>query len=344
MSATTGSETTTRSRKTTATVVRNFSLLLALSIQVGLNPILTKWYAATVTNIGLRVAVIECMKLVIAIICLSLDGTLRTQLSEWNFALAMRTTFIPSLVYALQNGLNQHALDTLDGVTFNILNQTKILSTAFCVYWVLGKRPSREQAVALVLLLVSAILLTKRSHGATTTPSLTMTTMHAQGTVEALVAAGFSGIAGTMIQHSMQHRDRNNYMVTMELSVFGLAGVVFFNRWSWLLFQRLPHDADDLVFSMDEDVWHGWTWATWLVMACQAAGGVVVGLVIKFTGTVEKNFAVVAGVMLTALIESRVNHEAFGFTGCLSITLVATSSYLYAKYPPTIPVEPYKDL
>ena len=45
-----------------------------------------------------------------------------------------------------------------DGVVFNILNQTKMLFTAFFVYLIVGRRQSRMQCVALLIISMAGVL------------------------------------------------------------------------------------------------------------------------------------------------------------------------------------------
>jgi hypothetical protein len=56
---------------------------------------------------------------------------------------------LPALVYAVQNSLTQLAYRHLDGLTFNLLNQTKTLFAALCVYLLMGKGQTPRQMVAL---------------------------------------------------------------------------------------------------------------------------------------------------------------------------------------------------
>ena len=45
-----------------------------------------------------------------------------------------------------------------DGVVFNILNQTKMLFTALFVYLIVGRRQSRMQCVALLIISMAGVL------------------------------------------------------------------------------------------------------------------------------------------------------------------------------------------
>ncbi|CAE7785766.1 unnamed protein product [Symbiodinium pilosum] len=58
---------------------------------------------------------------------------------------------VPSLTYLLQNLCIQAAYQKLDGLVFNILNQTKMLFTALFVYLILGRRQSPVPASLFIM-------------------------------------------------------------------------------------------------------------------------------------------------------------------------------------------------
>ena len=309
--------------------LRNGTLLALLSVQVGLQPVLMKWYCKETESVALRVAVIEGFKWLIAVGSLMSQGELIQQVRQWNFRVASQTTLLPSLIYVVQNALNQNAVVILDGVTFNILNQTKIIWTAILVYVLLQKKQSSRQIVALMLLLLGAVVMTTRSHEGqsdATDQDDQGGMLFYTGVVQALIAAVLSGFAGTIIQRALQLQMRNAYMVTIELSMFGNLSLL----GSTLFFFLAPVETTS---TASGSMWKGWSVMTFFTMFIQAVGGIIVGFVIKYTGNVEKSFAVVVGLVLTAIIESSVNHAPFGSQGCLAVLLVGLSTYMYTKYP-----------
>lgn len=216
----------------------------------------------------------------------------------------------------LQNYLNQEAVTVLDGVTFNILNQTKIIWTAILVYVMLNKPQSRHQVGALVLLLGGAVLMTTSGKD---NAAANQEDMHTTQITQALIAAVCSGFAGTIIQKALQKKVRNPYMVTIELSIVGililLVTVVLYGNGA------------------TKDPWKGWTVMTVVTLLIQAMGGILVGFVIKYSGNVWKSFVVVIGLVLTAIIECTVNGEQFGSGQYGAVFLVSISTCIYAKYP-----------
>lgn len=65
------------------------------------------------------------------------DGTLKRAFKEWTLMGALTASGLPAAIYALQNSLLQISYKNLDSLTFTMLNQTKILFTAFFTYLIL---------------------------------------------------------------------------------------------------------------------------------------------------------------------------------------------------------------
>ncbi|RLN66575.1 hypothetical protein BBJ29_004543 [Phytophthora kernoviae] len=212
-----------------ASTTRQATLLLLLTLQVGVQPVLMGWYASEARDVRLRVGVVELLKLLLALVPLSCsrgEAGLLAQLKGWRLRAALATTVLPALIYVLQNLLNHAAVVTLDGVTFNVLNQTKIIWTALLVYLLLGKHQSPLQMLALGMLCIAAVLMTSSSVETAEEQGAEVKANDAAvftGMYQALLAAVLSALAGSLIQRALQREKRNQYMITVELSVLGEA-------------------------------------------------------------------------------------------------------------------------
>lgn len=340
-----------------ASMKNKVALLLLLAVQIGVQPLLMGWYARDASDVKLRVGVVEMMKLGIAVIPLAVGGKLVQELRDWKIGVALQTTAVPALIYALQNYLNLSAVVLLDGVTFNVLNQTKIIWTAVLVYWMLGRAQTRMQVLALAILCGAAVVMTVPSSKAkmnaaasgSSSDSYAATNDHDQeadaailsGVYQALTAAVLSALAGTIIQRALQMQKRNAYMVTMELSVVGQLMLVVWalgaSLWSRSSFGE-RHDTPTALHNRqlaetEPGVWSGWTPMTFFALFCQAIGGVIVGFVIKHCGNVQKSFAVVLGMVISAGLEHVCNGKPFGIEGVAAVAMVALSTLLYVSYP-----------
>lgn len=328
----------------TPLAITKMLLLGLLSVQIGFQPLLMRWFAREANNVQLRVGVIESMKLVLALVPLILTGEISQELKKWSLRNALQTTAVPALIYVLQNYLNQTAVILLDGVTFNVLNQTKIIWTALLVYLMLHRHQSKQQMAALALLCASAVLMTTAPAPAKPTDDAPErdSAVFFTGAYQALLAAVLSALAGTIIQRALQTQKRNAYVVTMELSFMGQFSLVIWAATGQLM--ATAKTANDVAAATTATtaapsvmgMWHGWTAMTFVALLCQAVGGVIVGFVIKYCGNVEKSFAVVFGMIITALLESQTNGKPFGQEGLIAIAMVIVSTVVYAMYPPKV--------
>lgn len=208
---------------------------------------------------------------------------------------------IPAALYSVQNLAALMAYQNLDALTYNVLNQTKTLSAALCCYLVMGKRQSQLQVVALLLLLVSALVMERivtldsmigRSAG---NFELSFGGKHfTHGVAPILLASFISGLAGALSQKNLQGaRGKNPYLFSMELcgvSVIILSVSLFFS-------------ADGQAIRQN-GFWSGWTPWTMVPILTNSIGGIVVGLVTKYAGSVRKGFALIFGIFLSGLLQA----------------------------------------
>ncbi|KAJ3220627.1 hypothetical protein HK099_004143, partial [Clydaea vesicula] len=107
---------------------------------------------------------------------------------------------IPALIYALQNNLLFIAISNLEPATFQILSQSKILTTAVFSYFMLQKRFANQKIFALILLMVSVILVQfgigKKSARMDDNPML--------GYMSVLLAATSSGFASCYFEKQVK--------------------------------------------------------------------------------------------------------------------------------------------
>ena len=233
------------------------------------------------------------------------------------------------------------AYQNLDALTFNVLNQTKTLSAALCTYLVMGKPQSRWQIVALLLLFVSALVM----EGIVPVDALMGSSYNSNnrqqrqsrknedrfhphhltyGVAPILLASFISGLAGAVAQKNLQTGARNSYQFSMELCV----ATILIVTGSLLV-------APDGRMIVEHGFWHNWTILTWIPIVTNAAGGVLVGLVTKYAGSVNKGFALIFGMFLSGVVQALIEPDIGVSTGqVVGGLLAATSLYLHSTNPP----------
>ena len=73
-------------------------------------------------------------------------------MKTWTIKESLRVAGLPASVYAIQNIFYLKGAQNIDGLTFNLINQTKSVSAAIFLFFVMGKQQSLQQVFALCLL------------------------------------------------------------------------------------------------------------------------------------------------------------------------------------------------
>eukprot|EP00979_Chaetoceros_neogracilis_P003188 scaffold549_cov278-Chaetoceros_neogracile.AAC.4 len=297
--------------------------MVLLTIQFGCQPMLTAKYTPKTVCRSTIIIVQESFKFIIASTMLFTSGAKNKEqaFQHWTIPSWLQIAFVPAFLYTIQNQAALLAYQNLNGVTYNVLNQTKTMSAALCCYLIMGRKQSRVQVVALLLLLVSALIIEDiisidyiinymqgksstetaagQSHLSTST-SLGMGPKHVtHGVAPVLLASFLSGLAGAISQKNLQSASgqasggRNPYLFSAELCVASLA----------LLFVSLIFSHDGRMIQQ-EGFFHGWTGQTLIPIVTNSVGGIVVGLVTKYAGSVRKGFALIFGMLFTGFIQS----------------------------------------
>eukprot|EP00911_Craspedida_sp_UC1_P001143 UC1_evm1s859 len=147
--------------------VRGGLLLVLLSLQFAVQPFLTRSCVASDVHLETIVLATEVLKLTIAMLVLVTTGAFSSCLKSWSPMTSLRDAGRPALVYAVQNQLLQLAYQHLDGLTFNLVNQTKTIFTALMLFFLMGRKQSTGQIIALcAIFAVSLFLATEKPSAA----------------------------------------------------------------------------------------------------------------------------------------------------------------------------------
>jgi UDP-sugar transporter A1/2/3 len=335
-----------------------------LTVQFGMQPMLTAKYTSKTVIRSTVIFIQEAIKFTFAIFMLITSGGFRTALKDWSISSWIKVAAIPAGLYTVQNTAALMAYQHLDGVTFNVLNQTKTLSAALCCYLIMGRKQSKVQIVALFMLLISAlinehivsldVILHVWKHGfldvrsfssiplslssldsSLNSSSSTETTKHlTHGVIPVLLASFLSGLAGAISQKNLQSScgsgekgGRNPYLFSAELCVASLMILSISMKFS--------DDGDKI---QQYGFFHHWTPETLIPIVTNAIGGIVVGLVTKYAGSVRKGFALIFGMLLTGFIQSSLERNPVtreeivgGLLASVSLWMHATHSYFDTK-------------
>ena len=197
---------------------------------------------------------------------------------------------------------------TLSSYLFSILRTTQLAAALFC-WLIMGRKQSRAQIFALFLLLLSALVIEKivtldtflgGDAAETTAASESLTALEPRhfthGVVPILVASGISGLAGAITQKNLQSGKsggKNAVLFSAELCVASLI----------MLGGSLTVNSDGKCIQ-EKGFFADWTPLTFIPIVTNALGGIFVGLVTKYAGSVRKGFALIFGLMISGFIQA----------------------------------------
>eukprot|EP00270_Netrium_digitus_P014875 TRINITY_DN513_c0_g1_i1.p1 TRINITY_DN513_c0_g1~~TRINITY_DN513_c0_g1_i1.p1 ORF type:complete len:415 (-),score=98.57 TRINITY_DN513_c0_g1_i1:348-1592(-) len=206
-----------------------FMALLAL--QYGLQPILARKCVRPDLVVITQVIATEFSKIIFSTTIILLQGTAPQILRTWTLRSALLASALPASIYALQNTLVQIAYRHLDYLTFSMLNQTKLLFTAFFNFFILRSRQSPRHMAALLVMLVAAVLLTTGQDSGKSKGGEAGTKQGAEdfflGVVSVMAASVLSGLASSICQWVVQVGGHSSYVMTIEMSVISIPVLLF---------------------------------------------------------------------------------------------------------------------
>lgn len=314
-----------------------------LSIQFGIQPIVTKRYTSPNIIKSTIIFMQEIAKLCLGIVGISFGKVSWTNVVDgWTITSWLRLALLPATIYLIQNMCSLLAYQNLDAITYNVLNQTKTLSAAIMCYLLMGKRQSPVQMMALLLLLLAALVMEKvislenlmipyywisgssSSSSAKNTIMSNLSPQHfSHGVLPIMIASFLSGLAGAITQKSLQLGNRNALLFTIELCV---ASII-------LLFATslISNDGRQI---QQYGFFHEWTIYTCIPILTNSAGGILVGLVIKNAGTVRKGFALIFGIVLSGVIQSLIDvDKTLSKEDVIGGLLAALSLWMHSTNP-----------
>lgn len=237
---------------------------------------------------------------------------------------------IPSGLYALQNNLLYVALSNLEAATFQVTYQMKIMSTAVFSVVLLGKSLSRDKWLALLLLMIGVTLVQSQSmSSSSSSPASTSNTASAKdeillapqnpfiGFMAVITSCVSSGFAGCYFEKILKTSDTSMWVRNIQL---GISGALF------SLVGMLAYDMQPI---MEGGLLQGYDWLTWIVVANQALGGLLVAIVVKYADNILKGFATSLSIIVSGVISIYLFNFQPSGVFIVGAMIVMASSYLY---------------
>uniref|UniRef100_A0A0E0NGR3 CMP-sialic acid transporter 5 n=1 Tax=Oryza rufipogon TaxID=4529 RepID=A0A0E0NGR3_ORYRU len=344
---------------------RKVALYLALlTLQYGAQPLISKRFVRQEVIVTTLVLSIEVAKVICAVILLVAEGSLKKQFNNWSITRSLTASGLPAAIYALQNSLLQISYKNLDSLTFSILNQTKLLFTAFFTYLILGyvlvippiyilqciddahdlmkQKQSPKQIFALTLLIAAAVLLSIGESSSKGSGGGNSDYILLYGIIPVTVASVLSGLASSLCQWasqvvlvivlSMKHPIAivdpfNKTQVKKHTSYMMTIEMSFIGSMCLLASTSQSPDGEAI---RKHGFFHEWTLLTVVPVLMNAVGGILVGLVTTYAGG---GFVIVSALLVTALLQFIFDGKPPSLYCLIALPLVMTSIFIYQKYP-----------
>ncbi|CAM9220492.1 unnamed protein product [Ectocarpus fasciculatus] len=253
----------------------------------------------------------------------------------WEKPVELLKMAVPACLYVVQNNLNYVAISNLDGPTFQLLYQLKILTTALFSVLMLKRVLHMKQWGALAMLALGVGLVqVSSSIGSSDSEDDGADNEDAEGDeggngqnpllglVMVLLACCTSGFAGVYFEKVLKGTSVSLWVRNMQLSGFGIllgAGCVWFK--------------DGQAVS-ENGFFYGYNYAVWMAVLLNSMGGLVVAMVVKYADNVIKGFATSVSIVLTALISFFLFGFEISFMFVIGAYFVLHSTFMYSQKPP----------
>ncbi|CAM9664000.1 unnamed protein product, partial [Phaeothamnion confervicola] len=240
---------------------------------------------------------------------------------------------VPALLYVLQNNLAYVAISNLDGPTYQLMYQLKILTTAIFSVMMLKRALSGTQWTSLVLLALGVGLVQMSSSGsggnkstssataaATAAAAPAVTDMNSiVGLGAVLAACVTSGFAGVYFEKVLKGSKVSLWVRNMQLAGYGLAvGLI----------GVYMKDVDAV---RERGFLYGYNFSVWASVALNSLGGLVVAMVVKYADNVVKGFATSISIVMTCVVSFFLFDFAITPLFVGGAVLVLYSTYLYTQ-------------
>lgn len=125
-----------------------------VAMQTGIQPAVTRAYVSEAVSAQSLVIAEMMVSVILAIAVIPTDD-----FSEWSMLDSLKLAGPPSVMYALRSLVKQSAYRRCSGVTFNVLNQTKVVFCAIAAWLLMGERQTIQQCGALLCAVAAGALL-----------------------------------------------------------------------------------------------------------------------------------------------------------------------------------------
>ncbi|XP_028037574.1 UDP-N-acetylglucosamine transporter [Bombyx mandarina] len=226
---------------------------------------------------------------------------------------------VPSFLYILQNNLLYVSAANLDAATYQVTYQLKLLTTAFFAVIVLKRQLKKWQWGALGLLAAGVAVVQLSSTDAKSSNSedkLKQSKLIGFGA--ALAACFISGFAGIYFEKVLKESDISVWMRNVQLSLLSLP----FGTGTYLIQEGTLNN-----------MFKGFDGFIWYLVILQAAGGLIVAVVVKYADNILKGFATSVAIIISCVVSMYLFSFVLTVQFAFGTAMVIGSIFLYGYVP-----------
>jgi UDP-sugar transporter A1/2/3 len=224
---------------------------------------------------------------------------------------------VPATLYVVQNNLQYVGATELDAATFQITSQMKIITTALFSVWMLQKNLNLAQWISVFLLSIG-IALVQLSNTDKIEERSSFTKLY--GVTAVTVACVISGLAGVYFEKVLKGTQCSIWTRNVQLSFLSLIPAFFIGV--------LIKDGDAVSVN---GFFYGYNEWTVYAIVCQAAGGLLVAVVIKYADNILKGFAASISIVLSCAASVFLFNFRLTPIFLLGSSIVLISTLLYSR-------------
>ncbi|KAJ0179297.1 hypothetical protein K1T71_005009 [Dendrolimus kikuchii] len=227
---------------------------------------------------------------------------------------------VPSFLYIVQNNLLYVSASNLDAATYQVTYQLKLLTTAFFAVVVLKRHLKKWQWAALAILAAGVALVQLSSTDKQVAAKTTNLPEQSRilGFSAALAACFISGFAGIYFEKVLKESDVSVWMRNVQLSLLSLP----FGAATYLINDGT---SKNLLRGFDAFVWY--------LVLLQAAGGLIVAVVVKYADNILKGFATSVAIVISCVASIYIFDFVLTVQFAIGTILVIGSIFLYGYVP-----------
>jgi len=266
---------------------------------------------------------------------------------------------VPATLYSIQMTLEYVALSNIDAAIFSVLVQTKLLATACCAVFILGKRIKKVQLISLILLTIGVMLCNMKNYGNAESSlsendasddDSTVAVDPKKGILATLGISACSGFAGVYTEkvikakrsinsggiasnapllpsQQQQHQQQTQQPLKNQ---YGLAYTQVQLAFVSLVIMGFYCVSMELDVIMKKGLLFGFNGPACVSILVSSIGGLIVAAVLKFADAVLKGYATAISVVLTGILSMVLFGTQLNVLYFLGIGNVVCAVFLYS--------------